>query len=100
MGPVANNAGLETLSVSTKFMLLMFFARYAKERVQNENPNKRRLGDSLIEPVSGFITPKKVSIPVEKKSRYANKVLYLSDNLRIVSMVKKQNIKGTIIPSM
>ena len=33
------------------------------------NPKKRILGDSLTEPVSGFMIPKKVSMPVEKNSK-------------------------------
>ena len=69
MGPLANNAGLETLRLSDRLIFFAFFAKYANESVQNENPKKRMLGDSLIEPVSGFMIPKKVSMPVEKNSK-------------------------------
>ena len=69
MGPLANNAGLETLTLSYKSSFFAFFAKNANESVQNENPKKRTLGDSLTEPVRGFMTPKKVSMPVEKNNK-------------------------------
>ena len=69
MGPLASNAGLETLRLSVKFSFFAFITKYANDSVQNENPKKRILGDSLTEPVSGFMIPKKVSMPVEKNSK-------------------------------
>ena len=69
MGPLANNAGLEILKLSDRLSFFAFLARYANESVQNENPKNRMFGDSLTDPVSGFMTPKKVSMPVEKNSK-------------------------------
>ena len=89
MGPLANNAGLETLTLSNKSSFFAFFAKNANESVQNENPKKRTLGDSLTEPVRGFMTPKKVSIQLKKITN--KQIRFYTSQIILVKQVQLKN---------